>query len=114
MTGASIVPTRWEILLVERPILVMACSFVGALVITAIAPATGNFPSLSQGGFTYRSGIEQMRADAFTMLGGADGVGDSVMSVFYEASDLLDAANLKRMCEFEAGLFERSDYAQHC
>jgi hypothetical protein len=105
-------PSRWERLVVKRPGSVMGFTLFVSLALAGIGQA--NFPTLSQGGFSYRSGPEQSQADAFQMLGGNDGKHDSATNIFYDGDDLLTETNLNTICEFETRLFQKGEYENYC
>jgi hypothetical protein len=108
-----IVPSAWERLIVERPLLVMAGTFIGAILLTIIFAA--NPASLSNGGFEARWHPINMKADAFRTLGASSGNSDRGAYFYFEhAGNILNQQSLVEQCELETSFVNADMYRKVC
>ena len=110
-----IVPSAWERLIVERPLLVMAGTFVGAILLTVIFAV--NPASLSNGGFEARWHPINMKADAFRALEASSGSSEDSMGAYFyfeHTGNILNQQSLVEQCELETSFFNADMYQMVC
>ena len=112
MMGCS---SKFSDLCVQRPSLVMLITFLGSMLLTALAMT--DFPALAQGGMEASDSLVQKRVTAANMLTVKRANATVRTSYLYydaAAGNALTEENLRKVCKFESAMFHHAAYRALC